>query len=177
MGDNTFFPLSFGDGAYLSVCHLGYCKFSFITSPSTLPDPEAVPFSRTPSPIPPPITGYGRRSRHSSFRAGKHYNYDSIPTSDAEDEGEGDTRKRERGPSRKGSILSSKRDSVLGLSIGGDTNLDKPPSRLGPSLGDRRESQLSATSATSNGGVGESRNGVIGGSRRNSRFRAKSDTE
>lgn len=90
---------------------------------------------------------------------------------------EKETQGRERGPSRKGSILSSKRDSVLGLSIGGDTNLDKPPSRLGPSLGDRRESQLSATSATSNGGVGESRNGVIGGSRRNSRFRAKSDTE
>ncbi|OXC69015.1 hypothetical protein AYX13_02304 [Cryptococcus neoformans] len=140
-------------------------------------DPEAVPFSRTPSPIPPPVAGYGRRSRHSSFRAGKHYNYDSIPTSDAENEGEGDTKKRERGPSRKGSILSSNKDSVLGLSIGGDTNLDKPPSRLGPSLGDRRESQLSATSATSNGGVDESRNGVIGGNRRNSRFRAKSDTE
>lgn len=140
-------------------------------------DPEAVPFSRTPSPIPPPVAGLGRRSRHSSFRAGEHYNYDSIPTSDAEEEGEGDTRKREKGPSRKGSIFSSNKDSALGLSIGGDSNLGIPQSRLGPSLGERRESQLSISSASGNKGVREPRNGVIGGSRRNSRFRAKSDTE
>lgn len=28
LGNDTFVPLNFGDGAYLSVRHLGYCKFS-----------------------------------------------------------------------------------------------------------------------------------------------------
>ncbi|KAE8542706.1 hypothetical protein D1P53_001488 [Cryptococcus gattii VGV] len=141
-------------------------------APAKPTDPEAASFSRTPSPIPPPAPGHGCRPHRPSFRDGKRYSYDSFPTSEAEEEREGDIIKKEKGLSRKDSTLFLRRDSALGL----DTNLDFPPSRLVPSLGERRASQLSTSSATSNVG-GEPRNGVIGGNRRNSRFRAKLGVE
>ncbi|WVQ89791.1 hypothetical protein IAS59_003555 [Cryptococcus gattii] len=116
-------------------------------APAKPTDPEAAS-SRTPSPIPPSAPGHGCRPHRPNFRDGKRYSYDSFPTSEAEEEREGDIIKKEKGLSRNDSTLFLRRDSALGL----DTNLDFPQSRLVPSLGERRGSQLSTSSATSNVG-------------------------
>jgi len=88
-------------------------------------DPEALPFSRSPSPIPPP------QSNRPTLR-GEHYSYESVPTNDIEANGfvigdddldENDTEGR---PVRKGSrdlldipasIGGSRRSSTASLGI------------------------------------------------------------
>ncbi|WWD02473.1 hypothetical protein V865_000513 [Kwoniella europaea PYCC6329] len=67
---------------------------------ATPTDPEALPFSRSPSPIPPP------QSDRPTLR-GEHYSYESVPTSEADNGGfiigEGEEEMASNGPSRKGS--------------------------------------------------------------------------
>ncbi|WVQ82051.1 hypothetical protein IAT38_004179 [Cryptococcus sp. DSM 104549] len=78
-------------------------------------DPEAMPFSRTPSPIPPPL------SDRPSLRAGEHYSYDSVPTMEVLDAagglglstGKGSERVVGDVVGRKGSV--KRPDGLLGL--------------------------------------------------------------